>query len=554
VAVADPLPFLAIDGGTATTSVSLVARLGGRFRLLGSVSGPAALPLDSLVEALLERVASAEPGLLLAAGPPTGWPRLHAITAPTPSAVLAAPSRGALVPLEAAVAAAGWRIAARLSPETTDPIAATGACLDPDVHALFLAGDAAGTGSRGALPDLAALLAAAARRRSDLWCLLAGDAGEQAAAFPPDRVLSAPAPERVPGREPSALREAARNLRIRVARGARAGAVHAGPGSQTQETAALLDGRAALARAIASVGALLDLDLEVLDIGHSGAMRAIADRDGVRASLDSADAAFVPSDALVDEGAADAILAWVTVRADPSDLRDRLRMLQLAPWSGLDADGARLRLAAFVAALRRLDVAWRRDARLAPGRPVRRPDLVVLSGGAATVASPALTALALADGIGQPGPMSVAVDHARLLAPLGTLPAEADRQRLLADLLDDLLLPLGAVLVCPPPRPRLSGGTIRVATGDGILERPLVPGTVQMLPVRPGTVADVEVAGRDMAWRGAPARRAVSQVAGGICGLLVDARDRPLRLPERPEQRRELLESWQRAVTGPVLA
>ena len=37
------------------------------------------------------------------------------------------------------------------------------------------------------------------------------------------------------------------------------------------------------------------------------------------------------------------------------------------------------------------------------------------------------------------------------------------------------------------------------------------------------------------------------EVAGGLGGVLVDLRDVPLRLPERADRRRELLDGWQTA-------
>jgi hypothetical protein len=44
---------------------------------------------------------------------------------------------------------------------------------------------------------------------------------------------------------------------------------------------------------------------------------------------------------------------------------------------------------------------------------------------------------------------------------------------------------------------------------------------------------------------GIRARRVAFTLSGGLGGLLVDTRDIPLRLPDRPERRREYLESWQ---------
>jgi hypothetical protein len=50
---------------------------------------------------------------------------------------------------------------------------------------------------------------------------------------------------------------------------------------------------------------------------------------------------------------------------------------------------------------------------------------------------------------------------------------------------------------------------------------------------------------RDTVRLGGRGRRFAVDVAGGLGGLLVDLRDVPLRLPERQERRRELLEAWQ---------
>ena len=47
---------------------------------------------------------------------------------------------------------------------------------------------------------------------------------------------------------------------------------------------------------------------------------------------------------------------------------------------------------------------------------------------------------------------------------------------------------------------------------------------------------------------GARGRHFAVDVGGGLGGLLVDLRDVPLRLPERLERRRELLDAWQRAL------
>ena len=73
--------------------------------------------------------------------------------------------------------------------------------------------------------------------------------------------------------------------------------------------------------------------------------------------------------------------------------------------------------------------------------------MIVLSGGAFAGLPPAATALAIVDGVRRAGAVSLLHDHAGVLAPLGALPVEADRQRLIADLMGDCLLPLGSAIV-----------------------------------------------------------------------------------------------------------
>jgi hypothetical protein len=73
-----------------------------------------------------------------------------------------------------------------------------------------------------------------------------------------------------------------------------------------------------------------------------------------------------------------------------------------------------------------------------------------------------------------------------------------------------------------------------------------VPGAVQLVDLPPGIGATIELETREGAWLGVKARRIALDVVGGLGGLLVDTRDVPLRLPDRAERRRELLDAWQR--------
>ena len=79
--------------------------------------------------------------------------------------------------------------------------------------------------------------------------------------------------------------------------------------------------------------------------------------------------------------------------------------------------------------------------------------------------------------------------------------------------------------------------------------------------MRGGTAAEGREAGRashragsaELAFRsvvdlGTRGRRFAVSVTGGLAGLVVDTRDVPLRLPERGEERRAVLATWERAL------
>ncbi len=121
------------------------------------------------------------------------------------------------------------------------------------------------------------------------------------------------------------------------------------------------------------------------------------------------------------------------------------------------------------------------------------PDLMVASGGAFAVAPPTVVALALLDTLRRRGAQTFYHDHARILGPLGTLDDETDRRRLLADLLDDALLPLGSGIIAGQLRAGKEAGTVRLMTDAATTEMELVPGAVQLLDLPPGVAATAEL-------------------------------------------------------------
>jgi hypothetical protein len=238
----------------------------------------------------------------------------------------------------------------------------------------------------------------------------------------------------------------------------------------------------------------------------------------------------------------DEVIGWLPIALDRLRTRDRLREMASAPWGGAAGDGAALRLAAARAATTRL-------LGHTPGfEGLPAPDVVVASGGAWLAAPATATALAIADVARRPGSRAIGLDHARILAPLGSIEDDDERTRLVADLRDDLLLPLGTVIQAAGLRPGRPEGLLTVHGPGEPVQVDLVAGGLELLDVPPGERATVELQFRDAVDLGVRARHFVVEATGGLGGLMVDLRDVPLRLPDRLDPRRELLAAWQSAV------
>ena len=304
------------------------------------------------------------------------------------------------------------------------------------------------------------------------------------------------------------------------------------------------DARRALAVATATLAEVLRRRVEVVEVGQGGATRAVAGWQAGKPS--KARWASVPAAALLPlaftDAHLDAVADWLTVPLDRLRVRDRLRELALAPWGDAAGEGAMLRMAAARAALARLVAAT-------PGFETdAAPEVVVAAGGAWAVAPAPAVALALADVLRRPGVRALGWDHARLLAPLGTLDDEDERRQVMTDLRDDLLVPLGSVVMPAGMKAGRAAGHLSVAGADGPVELELVPGGLELVDLPPGERAVVEMRFRDTVDLGVRVKHAAVEVAGGLGGLLVDLRDVPLRLPDRPERRRDLLLAWQSAL------
>ena len=548
-----PLSFFTIDLGTASTAVALIAPCADRFRLLASAVAPAGTDLEALLEDVVARVEATEPGLLHGTDSWRSWARLVAGTSRPRRAVCAAATEAVLADLERAFLGAGWEVAGRILGKGLDPLAATELCLDPGVAAIVMASSAEpGNDERAALPRLTACLAAAAWRRGDVPVLLCGPETGWGGDFPPAMVRRLPGPVRVAVSADSALRDALASLELPALGGPGAGdALGSVAASGGPAASGAADGRLGLRRSTLTLAALLDRRVEAVDIGASAGSRTLASPGGEVAHLVAADAALVPSGAVLDDHEMESLTRWSTIRSDPDSIADRFRNLRLEPWRDVGGDGGKLRMAALRSALSRLDSLWRSgvDGRGSPAGA----DLLICCGGAFAALPPPAAALAVVDGMRRPGALTLFHDHARLLGPVGTLPDEGDRRRLLVDLLDDVLLPLGSAIVAGELRSGARhAATLRVTSQLLQQEIELESGALRLVDLPPGVPARVEVQTREGSLLGVRARKLSLDVTGGLGGLLVDTREVPLKLPERSERRRALLEAWERPVWAAV--
>ena len=516
--------FVTLDRGTATCAAAVVARVDRRWRLLAATAVPAAgVPAsDALFEILLDRVRTADPALAAGLGldePGTIPPTIEAVGSAMAHAVVLAATEVARQRLEADATAAGWRTTGA-SAERLDPLEITRLATRPDVAALVVGtGDPPAADERELVDELVALAASVAERRPGMPVILVGAAAASASAFPLGTdVVAVPRPHGEPAVDLRALLAARR----------------AGPA----------DARQALIAVTATLAEVLDLRIELLEVGMSGALRARAEpgpEPGAPARIAAVEAPSAVLGLVDDDAALDRVEAWATFGLDRARLRDRLAELRLAPWADLGGDGALLRAAALRASLERL-VAGTAEL---DGPP---PDLVVLAGGAwSSIPAPAAL-LVLADAVRRPGIVQVALDSARLLAPLGTIEDAAERARVVGELLADALVPLGTLAIARGVRAGRQAGQLRLTVGDAPVDLQLAGGRLALVDLPPGQAGAVELGFRTPVDLGVRGKRFALRATGGLAGLVVDLRDVPLRLPERADARRDVLGSWEAAL------
>jgi hypothetical protein len=547
----DPHAFLTIDHGAATASIALIGRVSGTWRLIGSLALPTGAAVDVAVELLVGRVRAADPELASALGVTDigsdALPRFEVRSRPPRRLAVVAGAERTLARLMATAGRSGWRPTGA-SAETTDPLVMSRLLLDHDIDAILVgASDPPLADERSAIRELAALVAAVAVRRPEVPIVLSGtmsetldDFGDVSSRTGPI-VLAPAAIDGTPGRARRSL-----PMRTPVADDTDDASDTTDPLSELLLEVAMPsdDPRRAIGPATQALADVLHRRVETIILGHDAGVRAAAE-PSVGGVSREVRLAVVPAAAVApdepDDAIVDGVLLWSTIPSDRHRIRDRMRELRIAPWADAAGDGAALRMAAARAALVRLSAATT-DFDQAP------PDLVVCGGGVWSAVPAPTVALAHVDVLRRSGASQYAFDHARLMGTLGAIPDESERLTVIGDLVDDLLAPLGSVVIPSGLRSGRSAGSVLVHVGGGVSELDLVPGSLELVDLPPGETAVAEFRFRDRIKLGARGRHFAVDVAGGLGGLLVDLRDVPLRLPDRADRRRDLLAAWQAAL------
>jgi hypothetical protein len=175
-------------------------------------------------------------------------------------------------------------------------------------------------------------------------------------------------------------------------------------------------------------------------------------------------------------------------------------------------------------------------------------NLMVGSGRALThTPQPGYAVLVMLDGLEPWGVTSIALDTAGVANMLGSI-AAIEPMAAVEVAARDAFWNLGTIIAPAghgqPGKPALKL-KVNYANGDP-LEMEVAYGSLQVIPLPPGEKATLEIrpARHFDIGLGQPGRGALAEVEGGLLGIIVDARGRPLRLPKDEAQRQAQIRQW----------
>jgi hypothetical protein len=521
---------LLVDIGSAWTKASVIGRSRGRWRITAHAAQPTGWNPSELWRSLAQRLAAGADRRLHG--------RLEQLVADAPRIECHTPRRPARLALAAVsrdvsgaaarrvAESAGWVIEEAASMDDDRSLADRLAALQAaSVDGWLLAGGFDDARSEQAL-EMAALVAAARGERGApvIWAGSALLAGEVRDLFPDDglSIVSNPRP-RPDEHDPVPLRQHLEALLQEIVEPG--GSIHLAPISFRR-------GVTALARASA-------LRILGVDVGARYANWVLAEPDGAAESRIFASGGLA-SPWLTGPGGPGRLTRAIPQAIDELAVADALQNLRARPGTLPQTEDE---LAVTHGAVRSLLGQMAIDEAAVSG-----VDLIIGSGRTlSSIPNPGLAAQLLLDGLRPLGVTQLAIDPAGALAPLGSLD-DLEIDEGIATVRDDLIVPLGTAVVCRGGRAGQVAMKVTVhRTGWPSLGPIEVrSGSLQVVPLGRGQSAELEIELEGDASLGTArrTRHARSLAHGGSVGLILDARDAPLVVPRRSDDRRSVLASW----------
>jgi hypothetical protein len=283
-----------------------------------------------------------------------------------------------------------------------------------------------------------------------------------------------------------------------------------------------------------------------LDLGSDSLTFVAAGPDELHLSVRSDFGMGLPMENVLDKVEPAAILEWTLSDMTPATLQDFIYNKALNPHtSPLSEDELHLEQAIARQMIRRvIDDAldsWGWTGRM-PGM-----NLLILRGGVFTnTPRPGQAVLMILDAIQPAGIFPVVIDRYSLLPATGLLAAH-NPQLVVQVLNSGVLEDLGWIIV-PTGRAQAGETILNVkleSKTSGTIQIEVAYGTLEVLPLAPGqsAVLTLEPLRRFDIGAG-PGRNRKVTVHGGSVGLIIDARGRPVKLPEDAAERRAQIRQW----------
>jgi len=256
---------------------------------------------------------------------------------------------------------------------------------------------------------------------------------------------------------------------------------------------------------------------------------------------------------LLDLVPVESILRWLPFEMDPSDVRNALHNKAIRYRSLPQTRQDLLLEQAMAREILRLAVAdlssqWiTGDSHIHPDL-LPKLHLIVGGGGVlANVPSYGQAALIMLDALQPVGVSGLALDKVGLVAPLGAV-AMVSPQAAAQTMGRDALLNLGTV-VAPVGTTREGevALTFKIEYDDErSLEVEVSYGSLEVIPLPSGHAATLELrpTRRFDVGLGVKGQAGTTKVEGGVIGIIIDARGRPLPIAEEPEEQRERMQRW----------